>query len=161
MISGSTSLTATDDKTPPGRPFAGSLLAIVVAWIAGVLASWILSSSGLLGVDQGVLRAAAIGSGLVATASALPGLLSELYPFQETRRGATSSGVTLGFSAGVLIRLAGTVALVGLCSYHLPAAKKEIAGTILAWYVYLTTIDITVLAMLLSRLDRRKTATRS
>lgn len=105
---------------------------------------------GVLTSSDGLLGIVGIGSGVVAVAGGMPGVMTELLPSS----GASPARITVGFSVGVLIRLFGTVALVGLCSYHLPAAKKEIAGMILAWYVYLTTVDVTVLAMLLPRQDR-------
>ena len=110
----------------------------------------------VLTLDPVLLNTIGVGSGMVALAGGLPGVATELVGNPD----GSPARLTIGFSAGVIIRLLGTVALVGLCSYHLAAAKKEIAGMILAWYVYLTSIDVTVLALLLPRQDRR-TATRS
>ncbi|QEF97325.1 hypothetical protein Mal15_13650 [Stieleria maiorica] len=133
-----------------GRPYLCCLVAISVAWVIGMLASWSLAHSGVLAVDVRLLLMVGMGSGAVAVAGGLPGIATEMLP-QGDRSPAR---ITIGFSAGAIIRLLGTVALVGLCSYHLPAAKKEIAGVILAWYVYLTSTDVVALAMLLPRQDR-------
>jgi len=81
----------------------------------------------------------------------VPGMMIE----SGHRRAIAPQRLAIGFSAGVVIRLLGTVALLGLCSYHLPAAKEQIAGWILAWYVYLTSVDVMALAMLLPRQDGR------
>ncbi|WP_182867259.1 hypothetical protein [Stieleria mannarensis] len=132
-----------------GRPYLCCLVAISVAWAIGMLACWSLAHSGVLSVDARLLLAVGIGSGAVAVAGGLPGLATEMLPGGDH----SPARITIGFSAGAIIRLLGTVALVGLCSYHLPAAKKEIAGMILAWYVYLTSTDVVVLAMLLPRHD--------
>jgi hypothetical protein len=109
-----------------------------------------LSRVGTLAIDGSLLTVAGIGSGLVAIAGGLPGMVLEWF----TDSGESPGRITIGFSAGVLIRLAGTVALVVMCSYHLPATRKEVAGIILAWYVYLTSVDVAVLAVLLPRSDR-------
>ncbi len=91
-----------------------------------------------------------IGSGLTAVAAALPGVWVEHREAFGIRR----ERLTLGFSLGFAIRMAGTVALVGLCSYHMPAAKKQIAALVLGWYIYLTAVDVCVLSVLFPRLDR-------
>ncbi|MCA9140049.1 MAG: hypothetical protein KDB00_24920 [Planctomycetales bacterium] len=132
------------------KPYICSVFAIAIAWLVGILMSYGMAAAGILSAGGDLLAAVAVGSGVIAIAGGLPGVVTELLPRSEDLPGR----ITIGFSAGVLIRLFGTVALVGLCSYHLPAARKEIAGMILAWYVYLTTVDVTVLAMLLPRQDR-------
>lgn len=133
-----------------------SLIAIAVAWACAVLVVWLLVTAEAVRVDQRLLNFVAVGSGVVAVFAGLPGVVTEMFPGS----GESAGRITIGFSVGVIIRLLGTVALVALCSYHLPAAKKEIAGMILAWYVYLTSVDVAVLAMLLPRQDR-PAATRS
>ncbi|WP_145389664.1 hypothetical protein [Stieleria neptunia] len=135
------------------RPYLCCLVAIAIAWAIGMLACWAVVAGGLLTVHASLLVVIGLGSGGVAVAGGLPGVAAEMLP----SRGESPARITFGFSAGVIIRLFGTVALLGLCSYHLPAAKKEIAGMILAWYVYLTSIDVVALAMLLPRRDRAAT----
>nr|WP_236649257.1 hypothetical protein [Rhodopirellula sp. SM50] len=135
------------------RPYLCCLVAIAIAWAIGMLASWALVASGMLTANASLLVAIGLGSGGVAVAGGLPGVATEILPSRDE----SPARITFGFSAGVIIRLFGTVALLGLCSYHLPAAKKEIAGMILAWYVYLTSIDVVALALLLPRRDRAAT----
>lgn len=132
------------------KPFLCSVIAIAIAWTIGLAFSLGIVGSGVANFNGSLLLSIGIGSGLVALMGGVPGLATELLPGIDESPGRH----TIGFSAGVLIRLLGTVALVALCSYHMPAAKKEIAGMILAWYLYLTTVDVFVLATLLPRLDR-------
>lgn len=132
------------------RPYLSGVIAIAIAWLVGMCASVVLTQAGWLAGSGDLLLTVGVGSGVVALIAGLPGVATEWLPGAER----APARITIGFSAGVVIRLLGTVALLGLCSYHLPAAKNEIAGTILAWYIFLTTVDVIVLAMLLPRQDR-------
>ena len=117
--------------------------------VGGCLA-WGLASLGVLGLDRMLLGIISLCSGWIAFVAAAPGCLIEWYSLDRKQ----PASITVGFLAGVLIRLASTVALMAVCSYQVPAAREQIAGTILVWYVYLTTVDVVALAMLLPGQDR-------
>ncbi|MCO8124804.1 hypothetical protein NHH03_23910 [Stieleria sp. TO1_6] len=135
----------------PARPYTRCMFALAVAWAVGLGVTSVGLPDGFGKLDGSVVLRIGIASGLIALVAAFPGWVGELRSAAKV----SPTSIMIGFSAGVLIRLAGTVALVALCSYHLPAAKKQFAGMILAWYVYLTTVDVIVLAMLLPRQDGR------
>ena len=136
---------------PTRRPYVICLIAVAAAWVLGFAVLMAMGGIGWLQLDDQLSVWVSVASGLVAVLASIPGWWIE-------RRGDSHedpSRVTVGFSAGVFIRLLGTVALMAVCSYHMPAAKEQLAGMILAWYVYLTTIEVTTLAVLLPRRDRR------
>ncbi|KAA5545195.1 hypothetical protein FYK55_05860 [Roseiconus nitratireducens] len=149
------------DRTPlriprpwSSRASTWCLLILAAAWALGMLAMGLALRSGLLPLEPRAAVWAGTGCGLV-------GLLAGLsMAAVELRVGRKSDAVepaklTVGFSIASVIRLVGTVALVALGSYQMPAAKHVVAGTILAWYVYLTTVEVTVWALQLPRLDQR------
>ena len=140
------------ERMPPHSqpPYRWSFFAILVAWFAGAILMMGFSHYDVLPFPPRLIWLVTIGSGMVGLAAGIPGVLGEL-----TQRGDTSPGqITFGFSAGSLVRLFGTIALIALCRYHMPAATHEAAITILGWYCYLTTVDVVVLARLLPRGDR-------
>lgn len=129
------------------------MIAVGTAWLtgAGVTVVGVFNSD----VETGELMiAACIGSGLVALAASLPGALIEAFRKQPSEDSVNNvMPVAAGFFVGVLIRLAGTVALAALCRYQLPAAGEQIAAAILIWYVYLTSTEVITLARALSKRD--------
>lgn len=147
-------LIVTASKLTTDQPFTCGLIATAAAWVCGAALSLLLIASGWLTTDRRLAAMVVLGSGAVALAAAVPGMVHEQFD-RRSISGVAAERLAIGFSAGVVIRLLGTVALLGLCSYHLPAAKEQIAGWTLAWYVYLTTIDVTALAVLLPRRDGR------
>lgn len=143
-------------------------MGLVAAWPIGFLAAWFVVP--LLGsVPSGAIALLSIGSGMVAVCSLVPGLatdwlagrvlggkgLAGQIAVSEGDVLRRASRITSGLSAAMLIRLAGTVALIGMCSYQMPAAKHEAAGVILAWYLYLTATEVSIIASRLPRLDAR------
>ncbi len=144
----------TASKLPTDRPFTCGMIATVAAWVCGAALSLVLVAAGALEADRRLAAMVVLGSGVVALAATVPGVANERF-VRRAVGGVAVERLAIGFSAGVVIRLLGTVALLGLCSYHLPAAKEQIAGWTLAWYIYLTTIDVTALAVLLPRQDGR------
>lgn len=131
-------------------PYTRCLIALLAAWLIGMGLSWVLYQTDVIPSGSLLLTAAGIGSGLIAILGCLPGLFLDWRSTAQTDPAA----ITISFSFGALIRIVGTVALAALCSYQLPAAKGQIAGTILVWYVYLTTVDVITLAVLLPGRDR-------
>lgn len=150
-----TDLIVSASRLPTDQPYTCGLIATVVAWLCGAVAAVGLIHLCGFHLDRQLAVAIALGSGVVATAASVPGVAQERRIGWAYANAAAPAHLAIGFSAGVLIRLLGTVALLGLCSYHMPAAKEQIAGWTLAWYVYLTTVDVTALAMLLPRQDGR------
>lgn len=136
---------------PQHRPYTCGLLATAAAWMVGAVVALFFSRAASLPADASQAIAITLGSLIVAVAAAVPGVLTE----RGGRFHAAPEQLAVGFSAGVVIRLLGTVALLGMCSYHFPAAKEQTAGWILAWYVFLTTVEVMALAMLLPRQDGR------
>ncbi len=147
-------LIVTASKLPTDQPYTCGMIATVAAWVCGMAVSVLLIATGALETDRRLAAMVVLGSGVVALAAAVPGMVHEQFDRRAVGEMAAER-LAIGFSSGVVIRLLGTVALLGLCSYHLPAAKEQIAGWTLAWYVYLTTIDVTALAVLLPRRDGR------
>ena len=145
------------------RPYVNSEVAIAIAWIVGFAVSLalcpggLMASGGVIAVSRDLVAAVGLGSGLVAMIGGLPGVAMDLL----SRSPEAASRATIGFSAGVVIRLLGTVALMAVCSYHFPAAKTEVAGTTLAWYVYLLTVDVAALAVFLPRQNKSAVTRRS
>lgn len=142
----------TAPTTADPKPYTRCFFALGVAWAIGAGLSWALFQLDLVPCDTDLLTVAGIGSGLIAILASIPGVLIE---WRSTAK-HDPARITIGFSIGVAIRILGTVALAALCSYQLPAAKGEIAGAILVWYVYLTSVDVITLALLLPRQDRRE-----
>ncbi|MDM4017608.1 hypothetical protein [Roseiconus lacunae] len=125
-------------------------IAVAAAWLFG-LGLTLLASEHVESSLSEMLVAVCVGSGLIAFAASLPGALIEAF----RRKPVAGSPdrvlpVTAGFFVGVLIRLAGTVALAALCRYQLPASSEQIAAAILLWYVYLTAVEVVTLAFALS-----------
>ncbi len=84
-----------------------------------------------------------------------------LAPAENDTDGHHDAGVDydpmVAWLAGTLVRLLGTVALVGWCRYQMAESDRNglLLGTVLGWYVVLTAIEVGVLARGLPRLDRR------
>lgn len=106
---------------------------------------------------DGLMLVAAVG-----LCSSLVGLVS-LEPGCHVGY-SRSTGASVGFpeaffaaiSAGLLIRLAGTVALFLWCRYHMPSSLEFSAAMVLGWYVLLTPVEIwTVASELRAELLRR------
>lgn len=142
----------TAPTTAGPKPYTRCVLALVVAWVVGAGVSWALLELDFVPCDFELLAVAGIGSGLIAILASIPGVLIERRSTAEH----DPARITIGFFIGVVIRILGTVALAALCRYQLPAAKGHIAGAILVWYVYLTSVDVITLALLLPRQDRRE-----
>jgi hypothetical protein len=147
-----TQVKSTVHTTDASKPYTRCVLVLGVAWATGACLSWAAFRLNLIPCDPDLLTLAGIGSGLITLMASIPGVLIEW----RSTAGEDPARITIGFFIGVVIRIAGTVALAALCRYHLPAAKGQIAGAILVWYVYLTAVDVTTLALLLPRQDRRE-----
>ena len=125
------------------------LVSVVLMAVACGLTAW-------LWIDKLVL-VAAVGfcSGLLGLVSLEPGC-----HFKHSQSAEASVGFPEAFfaaiSAGLLIRLAGTVALFLWCRYHMPSSLEFCAAMVLGWYVLLTPVEIlTVASELRSELSQR------
>ncbi|MEO1527205.1 MAG: hypothetical protein AAFX06_17330 [Planctomycetota bacterium] len=134
------------------RPYAGCIRAIAVAWGLGVGLTALAYWSGLDSLSPQVLAAIAVASGFIALLSITPGFLIE-HQRLDQQNPAT---LPIGFSAALLIRLGSTVALMAFGGYQMRSMQEVIAGWVIAWYVYLTTVEIVTLATSLTRQERRR-----
>ncbi len=123
---------------------------LLAFWVMGLLVTWALLRVGDWQQWAPLAWGVAVGSGVCALLSAIPGVVAEHSP----GRLQSANRITVGFSLAMLIRLFCTVALFGLCRYHMPAALEESAKLVLIWYLDLTAVEVATLAKLLPRLDR-------
>ncbi len=125
------------------RAFAHALAWVIVGWVVATFIMILLvravSSPVLL--DSIVI---AIASLVIASVSMLPGFLGGA---QGEGIGAQGEGMIVRLMAGILIRLAGTVALFLTCRYHMASPMEMIAAMTISWYVLLTSIEVTVLVL--------------
>lgn len=138
----------------PARAFTVCGLVLVVAWLLGLAVAWFAVWIGV--APRGELPpvdwmfASLIGGG-VGVMAVVPGVVSEWCQPQSSPVERSISNILVASS----IRLVGTVAVVVIYGYQMPAEKVQIAALILVWYVYLTSVDVVVLALVLPRLDKR------
>lgn len=129
-------------------PFASALAAVVAAWLLAAMVQGLLFVAfGLVGEsDQGAAAAVGGGSGLVAVAAMTAGLLLSRSRGREPTSNNASLRLMAAAATAMFLRLAGTVALFLTCRYHMAAATDMVLWSTVGWYVYLTTIEVFVLA---------------
>ena len=129
--------------------FCAAHRAVAAAWVAGTLL--IAGVASQFAPEAFVsLLVISIGSAVIAHAALIPGNLI-------ARTVAPSSIVDgmVAWLAGTLVRLFGTVALVGWCCYHMAELERDglLLGTVLGWYVTLTFVEVWVLSRAMPEQD--------
>lgn len=136
---------------------------------SAVALAWVSATAGLAVatrlVDPGVLPpvvALGTASGILAHLALLPGtLLSHRHAADESRDDSVETADSgsddgmVGWLAGALIRVFGTVAIFGLARYQMADADRDgwILGTVLGFYAGLTALEVWVLARVLPSAD--------
>lgn len=151
----------TTKASPPSwkQPFRATFSAAMVAWLLGLLATSLLFFG-----DRNLLFVScllAVCSGAIAFCSVLGGLLTAKSV--ESRRGEVATtadwtGLAAAVALGMSIRVLGTVALFLTCRYHMATSTEMIAGLTIGWYVYLTSVEVFVLARELPKTARSQRA---
>lgn len=143
------------------RAFRRAHAAVAFAWVAATAGLAIAARL----IDPGILLPVVLlgsASGILAHLGLLPGtLLSRRHLAETSRHGSpetADAGVDdgmVGWLAGALIRVFGTVAIFGLARYHMPHADRDIwiLGTVLGFYAGLTALEVWVLARILPTAD--------
>ena len=133
-------------------PYENCVRAIVVTWLLGAMFTGVAYFTGLNSLPPQSLGLIAVASGAIAALSVTPGLLIERQGLD--RRNPLT--IQIGFFAALLIRSCSTVALMAFGGYQMRSMQEVIAGWIIAWYVYLTAVEIVILAASLTRQERRR-----
>lgn len=133
-----------------GRPHQRCVIVLVVAWTLGAAVTLMLYAVGLRSLSPEVLAAIAVASGAIGLLAITPGFLIERQGLDQRDPASLSVGI---FSA-VLIRLFSTVALMAFGGYQMRSMQEVIAGWIIAWYVYLTAVEVVTLASSLTQQHR-------
>jgi hypothetical protein len=129
------------------------LIATLIAWTVGMLAVTILLPMTEANVSGKLVYGIGLGSGMIAILATLPGVVIEARDLLHQKTAVPVGRMTIGFSLASAIRVVGTLALVGMCRYQMPADINVVAVMALLWYGYLTTVDIVVLSRLVPRTD--------
>ena len=126
-----------------------------IAWLVGCLISISVAMLGVAELSIPQVIRISIASGFLGFVAILP------FSSKAVRRLTGASvvevlesevGLFVAFSIGMGIRIIGTVALFLACRYQMGGADGEIAAFVLAWYIYLTLIEI---ALVLYQSTRR------
>jgi hypothetical protein len=142
-------------------PFLSALAWVAAAWAVGAVAVGIfcLVASTVASLDPLAAGVITSGSGLIACGAMLAGgwlyrqLSPRSSPADSEPNHAQANALLAATLAGMFLRLVGTVALFLSCRYHL-AASVEVIGTMtVAWYLYLTSVEVAALARELKRFD--------
>ncbi|MEL6109467.1 MAG: hypothetical protein AAFU85_25950 [Planctomycetota bacterium] len=134
------------------RPHQRCALALLVAWTLGAVATAILYSAGLRSLSPVVLTSIVFASGAIGLLAITPGFLIERQGLDQR----DPASLSVGIFAALLIRLFSTVALMAFGGYQMRSMQEVIAGWIIAWYVYLTAVEVVTLATNLTRQNRRR-----
>ncbi|WP_168563743.1 hypothetical protein [Crateriforma spongiae] len=154
------------DQRRPLRPFETSLRWMLVGWAAMLPAAAVVAWAVPVlaaGLPARHWLALAISSLIVAVAAVTPAMV------RGRLREAATAGQDVGGSDGedalayqgfgaefvlsALLRLVGTVVLFMLCRYHMAASDRITAAWLLAWYVYLVTLEVISLARTIPKAD--------
>lgn len=126
--------------------------------LRGVLIAWALAAVALalatIAYDPAWLLAVlwiVFASGLISVLALLPTILWCRHR-KLSRNDRAMTFLTAGMAAS-MIRIVGTVALMVSCSYHLHLPVATLAGLVCGCYLFLTTVEIGLLARGLSRWD--------
>ncbi len=134
-------------KSDQALIFHRALLAAITAWFVGLgvseAAIYIIATE-----HFGLATIIAVCSGGIAILAMVPGVLLERAASRPT------AGYFTVLMASIVLRLIGTVALFVLCRYHMANSLEIAAILTIVWYVYLSTVEVVVLAKQLSRLDQ-------
>lgn len=143
-----------EKKTPVQRVFTGVLLTLGLAWL--LAGSFLIAAVALTANNH--LRETilvTVLSGIVAAISLVPGLVGEWTPQPSGKNQLTGSnpnhmGPVFG---GIILRLIATVALFVMCRYQFAQSVHWIAALTIGWYVFLTSVEVTLLSRRLPNLD--------
>lgn len=130
------------------QPFINALAWIIVGWSIVAAILWFAIDRR----DTGLLTDAmliAVASGAIACVSQFAGILIQLVnPTSEAKSQSQDRWGRLIVALAVVmtIRSVGTVALFLTYRYQLASSTEMIAGMTLGWYVFLTSIEVLVLA---------------
>lgn len=120
---------------------------VSAAWALGCGVVAMLVGSGALDLAVAEAMKVSAASGLIAVFAI--GLFSARFaravggrPLQAVIE--SDMGLFVAFSAGMAIRILGTVALFLACRYQMGASPETLATLVLGWYLYLTLIEISV-----------------
>jgi hypothetical protein len=116
-----------------------------IAWMVGVAISLLVGISGITALSLGQIARISAASGFLGLVAILPfsnKAVQRLGGASVAEVLSSEVGLFVAFSIGMGIRIAGTVALFLACRYQMVATDGEIAAFVLAWYLYLTLIEI-------------------
>jgi hypothetical protein len=135
------------------RSFVHALTWVMIGWsiVTSILLFTIDLRNTPMFTDTLVI---AVASGVIACVSVLPGMLMQ-FVVPKGAAGCQSAEpwgrLTAALAVGMMIRSIGTVALFLTYRYHLASSTEMIAGMTLGWYVFLTSIEVLVLARTLPK----------
>ena len=135
------------------RSFVHGLIGVIAGWsfVSVILLIAIDHRNAAILTDAVAIAAA---SGVIACVSILPGMLMQFVVPRGQAADQTTElwgHVTAALAAGMMIRLLGTVALFLTYRYHMASSTEMIAGMTIGWYVFLTSIEVLVLAKTLPK----------
>ncbi len=121
-----------------------------MAWLSGCAIFAGLDAARLLPLEGWVIASISIGSGLIGFFAILPFYFVDHVGNSSSRESSNGQtpepeaelGLFVAFSIGMGIRVVGTVALLLACRYQMGESIGLIAAVILAWYVFLTLVEI-------------------
>lgn len=128
--------------------FLHALTWVIVGWSIVTAILWFTIDHRNTGLFADTLWIA-VASGVIACLSVVPGMLIQLVNSRGQAKCQSQQlwgRLTAALAAGMMIRLIGTVALFLTYRYHLASSTEMIAGMTLGWYVFLTSIEVLVLA---------------
>ena len=134
------------------RPYAGCFRALVIAWSSGALVTAAAHWMSLTSLTGQVLGGISLASGFIAFLAMTPGFIIERRDWGREN----AATLSIGFFAALLIRLGCTVALMAFGRYQMRSMQEVIAGWIIAWYVYLTAVEVVALVTSLTRQECRR-----
>lgn len=122
----------------------------IAAWLLGCGLAGLVAVSGVSQLSDQEIGTIALGSGVICIAAILPFSLPSLRRAEQdppTQPPPADLGLFVAFSVGMGIRVVGTVALLLACRYQMDAPIGQIAAMIVGWYVYLTLVEIILVAI--------------
>ena len=112
---------------------------------------WFAIDRGAIGLWRDAMLIA-VASGVIACLALLPGILIQVATpsgrpeSPETLSTELGGRLIVAVAMGIAIRSTGTVALFLTYRYQLASSTEMIAAMALGWYVFLTSIEVIVLA---------------
>ena len=135
------------------RSFVHALTWVIMGWSIVTAILWCTIDHRDTGLFADVL-VISVASGVVACVAVVPGMLIQLVPSKGKVKYQSAElwgRLTTALAAGMMIRSTGTVALFLTYGYQLASSTEMIAGMTLGWYVFLTSIEVLVLAKTLPK----------